>query len=233
MPSASPDLGRDMTAPPISSTVEPPASPVPPPLPRRAARRAAPVPSGESPASHPKLTTDSAADTVKSVKAEPPNATSASEPPMTTTSHDEIDIPQTTEPASITPDTPRAIEALSTAKVQPRAGPEESQDTLVTSETQPVDGKENETSAPSQESEPSPRNATDPPPQPSDDQQGRASGFSDLLETSPHHTSVSTGHTHGDELEVYIGDTTWEERTWKVLVRLREDMFYARLGSVR
>lgn len=33
--------------------------------------------------------------------------------------------------------------------------------------------------------------------------------------------------------EVYIGDATWEERTWKELVRLKEDMFWARVGGLR
>ncbi|KAJ7269602.1 hypothetical protein C8J57DRAFT_1322503 [Mycena rebaudengoi] len=33
--------------------------------------------------------------------------------------------------------------------------------------------------------------------------------------------------------EVYIGDVTWEERTWKEVVRLREDMFWARIGGLR
>ncbi|KAJ7196502.1 proline-rich protein [Mycena pura] len=38
----------------------------------------------------------------------------------------------------------------------------------------------------------------------------------------------------GDEdHEVYIGDVTWEERTWKEVVRLREDMFWARIGGIR
>ncbi|KAH9956264.1 hypothetical protein BC827DRAFT_1271040 [Russula dissimulans] len=31
----------------------------------------------------------------------------------------------------------------------------------------------------------------------------------------------------------WVGDGTWEERTWKELGRLREDMFWARLGSVQ
>ncbi|KAF9051676.1 hypothetical protein BJ165DRAFT_1450539 [Panaeolus papilionaceus] len=31
----------------------------------------------------------------------------------------------------------------------------------------------------------------------------------------------------------YLGDANWEERTWKELVRLREDMFFARVGVVR
>ena len=31
----------------------------------------------------------------------------------------------------------------------------------------------------------------------------------------------------------YISDATWEERTWKEIVRLREDMFWARVGAIR
>jgi hypothetical protein len=31
----------------------------------------------------------------------------------------------------------------------------------------------------------------------------------------------------------FIGEATWEERTWKELVRLREDMFWARIGAAR
>ena len=31
----------------------------------------------------------------------------------------------------------------------------------------------------------------------------------------------------------YVGDATWEEKTWKEIVRLREDMFWARMGGVR
>ena len=33
--------------------------------------------------------------------------------------------------------------------------------------------------------------------------------------------------------EAFIGDTTWEERTWKELTRLREEMFWARIGALR
>ncbi|KAJ6557912.1 hypothetical protein B0H19DRAFT_1070509 [Mycena capillaripes] len=36
-----------------------------------------------------------------------------------------------------------------------------------------------------------------------------------------------------DDHEAYVGDVTWEERTWKELVRLREDMYWARIGGVR
>jgi len=30
-----------------------------------------------------------------------------------------------------------------------------------------------------------------------------------------------------------VRDTTWEERTWKELMKLKEDMFWAPIGAVR
>ena len=38
-----------------------------------------------------------------------------------------------------------------------------------------------------------------------------------------------------EEMDIgqYVGDGSWEEKTWKELVRLREDMFWARLGGIR
>ncbi|KAI0074465.1 hypothetical protein K474DRAFT_1665379 [Panus rudis PR-1116 ss-1] len=36
-----------------------------------------------------------------------------------------------------------------------------------------------------------------------------------------------------DERGLYVSDATWEERTYKELVKLREDMFWARLGGIR
>ncbi|KAF8068773.1 proline-rich protein [Lyophyllum atratum] len=36
-----------------------------------------------------------------------------------------------------------------------------------------------------------------------------------------------------DEKEAYVGDATWEERTWKEIIRLREEMFWARVGGLR
>lgn len=37
----------------------------------------------------------------------------------------------------------------------------------------------------------------------------------------------------GTDGEAYVGNATWEERTWKELVKLREDMFWARIGALR
>jgi len=36
-----------------------------------------------------------------------------------------------------------------------------------------------------------------------------------------------------DDKEAYIGDATWEERTWKEIVRLKEEMFWARIGGLK
>ncbi|KIP12093.1 hypothetical protein PHLGIDRAFT_82261 [Phlebiopsis gigantea 11061_1 CR5-6] len=36
-----------------------------------------------------------------------------------------------------------------------------------------------------------------------------------------------------DDPGIYVGDSTWEERTWKELVKLREEMFWARIGGIR
>ena len=36
-----------------------------------------------------------------------------------------------------------------------------------------------------------------------------------------------------NDLGIYVGDSTWEERTFKEVVRLREEMFWARVGGLR
>ncbi|KAI8976590.1 hypothetical protein BD414DRAFT_158608 [Trametes punicea] len=42
----------------------------------------------------------------------------------------------------------------------------------------------------------------------------------------------SGGALEKDDQGRYVGDATWEERTYKELVRLREEMFWARIGAV-
>ncbi|EED83116.1 predicted protein [Postia placenta Mad-698-R] len=39
--------------------------------------------------------------------------------------------------------------------------------------------------------------------------------------------------TPAEEPGLYVGDATWEERAWKELIKLREEMFWARIGGVR
>jgi len=45
--------------------------------------------------------------------------------------------------------------------------------------------------------------------------------------------TASTKHSSSTEGEGFASDATWEERTWKELVRLKEDMFWARIGGIR
>ena len=44
---------------------------------------------------------------------------------------------------------------------------------------------------------------------------------------------AETLETEEMDIGQYVGDGSWEEKTWKELVRLREDMFWARLGGIR
>ncbi|KAF8507483.1 hypothetical protein BU17DRAFT_71181 [Hysterangium stoloniferum] len=61
---------------------------------------------------------------------------------------------------------------------------------------------------------------------------------------SEQHSLSNNGHNNAVENGVspdykpadngtYIGERTWKERTWKTLVKLREDMFWARIEGVR
>jgi Rab guanine nucleotide exchange factor SEC2 len=45
--------------------------------------------------------------------------------------------------------------------------------------------------------------------------------------------AIPSQTVEGADSEVCVGDTTWEERTWKELVKLKEDMFWARVGGLR
>jgi hypothetical protein len=55
-------------------------------------------------------------------------------------------------------------------------------------------------------------------------------------DSSIHGKSIDTSSTKRSSTtdeEGYAGDATWEDRTWKEIVRLKEDMFWARVGGVR
>jgi hypothetical protein len=45
--------------------------------------------------------------------------------------------------------------------------------------------------------------------------------------------ALDTEETEETDKGQYVGDGSWEEKTWKELVRLREDMFWARVGGFR
>lgn len=45
--------------------------------------------------------------------------------------------------------------------------------------------------------------------------------------------TTSTKQSSATEGEGFASDATWEERTWKELARLKEEMFWARTGGIR
>jgi hypothetical protein len=47
---------------------------------------------------------------------------------------------------------------------------------------------------------------------------------------TPHTTGDSSGLVNNQNL---VGDKSWEDKTWREIVRLREEMFHARMGIVR
>lgn len=92
--------------------------------------------------------------------------------------------------------------------------------------------------------------ATEAEPEPTKDVavdgvEGVVSGTSATVVSDPHHTpssegdgstsvdTASTKQSTSTEGEGFATDATWEERTWKELVRLKEDMFWARIGGIR
>lgn len=46
-------------------------------------------------------------------------------------------------------------------------------------------------------------------------------------------SKVQALETEETDKRQYVGDGSWEEKAWKELVRLREDMFWARIGGLR
>ena len=61
-----------------------------------------------------------------------------------------------------------------------------------------------------------------PPPAPASEGEARTS-----MDTT------GTKLSSNSEGEGFASDTTWEDRTWKTLLALKEDMFWARIGGVR
>jgi len=61
---------------------------------------------------------------------------------------------------------------------------------------------------------------------------GENAGRSSTEVETPMDTSSSKQASSSDG-ESFVGDATWEERTWKEIVRLREEMFWTRVGCMR
>ncbi|OJT08143.1 hypothetical protein TRAPUB_966 [Trametes pubescens] len=210
-PSETPEIGAPSEAapapapapavPPIVTDDKPPsrtASPVPPPLPRRAAARARPS----------SVSVPQAAEEAKAAPAEPApereaaveSGADASAPvPVEDAAQLELQVvPVTEEPEPVASE-PEAVEPPVQADV-----PVVSQSADATSEEKhepQVNGDSVSTAL-----------------------EADADAKDELVEAEAEKEKEDEGQ--------YVGDATWEERTYKELVRLREEMFWARVGAV-
>ncbi|KAI0642744.1 hypothetical protein C8Q79DRAFT_1076005 [Trametes meyenii] len=197
------------------------ASPAPPPLPRRAAARARPssiVPAAaaaEAAAPVPETAqpTEQKADEAAPTDAPATATASASEP--------------SPEPTPASSDAAAHVEDSAPITEEP-----ESVVTVESSET-PADA-----AAPAPDAEGEQKTGQEEAGSEADEKQEAPAVNGDAPVVVPvvdTHTDSDTKKTEEAEKEdqgQYVGDATWEERTYKELVRLREEMFWARIGAV-
>ncbi|EIN08326.1 hypothetical protein PUNSTDRAFT_44856 [Punctularia strigosozonata HHB-11173 SS5] len=193
-------------------------SPAPPPIPRRAAARAARPLSAIATA--PPITAEDVKEPVAEKEHREPTKTTEAEPGPGPTvdaaapASDALaeDGPKADSiPAPEVADAPKSDHAVAAAPEEKKveapstAAVNGSPDVPKAAEEASLSSSLTETSAPMQEST---------PPAP--------------LKHAPEETPKAE-----DDDGQYVGDATWEERAWKELARLREDMFWARVGGLR
>ncbi|KAI0066890.1 hypothetical protein BV25DRAFT_1868004 [Artomyces pyxidatus] len=193
-----------------ASTPSRTVSPAPPPLPRRAAGRARPVP---PPPTH----------SADHATTETPNPTEPSGGKVEESADPPIESPpQATAPT----ETPSDTKAEPLADTQADAKPTQ----LETSE-----GRQSEEAPPYDNADAKVAEEKTPVPE----YTPRSSEDRLSSRTSSEKKGAVNGYAHeevpsvGPDGAPFVGDTTWEERTWKELVRLREEMFWARVGGMR
>ncbi|KIJ38920.1 hypothetical protein M422DRAFT_32983 [Sphaerobolus stellatus SS14] len=196
-------------------------SPAPPPVPRRAARRAAPVPPG-SPAPMETKPADAAKDaapkpeTSKEGEAEAPGEKDAD---AEVSKVEVVETESQAEPMTVSQEV-----SAEASKVESQAEPV-SQEVVAEEDEEKTD--ETQVLAATSIPPSLPARRPVPPPLPARERQSPEEIQS--LSVKSAETTFSNDENPGQ----YVGDATWEERTWRNLTRLREDMFYARIGCVR
>ncbi|KAI0315718.1 hypothetical protein OF83DRAFT_1130675 [Amylostereum chailletii] len=203
-PVALPDEQPAAPVNPPSEGVAQPAAPVAPPLPRRAAARARPVP---PPPSQP---------------AEPTSTEPTSKP----------------EELVATSEALAATETVVEEKVSDVPAKAEGEETSLGSDHKEPMADEAKPAVP-------PRPSVDKPRSTSITSSGSIpnapNGVNGVhgLHAEPETVSVSEPESEPEQPLMapdgmpFVGETTWEERTWKELVNLREEMFWARVGGAR
>lgn len=203
----------------LNDTPPPTKSSAPPPLPRRAAARARPtsvVPPPSPTTFVPEKATEAASDATmdhsETIGIDDDLATKE-----TTTEETELSKETTdTSPVSAEPVAETVSEGNNEVAKQPRLflaiDGEEETETERTSTPSPTDEKLSEVPS-------SPTNTI----------------IDNHVNETTVDSSIPAPPQNGEDAngEVYIGDATWEERTWKELAKLKEDMFWARVGGLR
>jgi len=191
-----------------------PSNPAPPPLPRRAATRvrpssltvAAPV---TAPAAVPETENDEKENDESSAKVTEPAAVpaiAADAAPSTEKSDDSAAAAMQTDEEDI----------HSAVAPVPEAGHEQRE----------------HGGSPAPQAQPGPERNELPMQEPQSDESQRngpvsGTGPVDVSDASPDE-KVSE-----EDAAMFVGTSTWEERTWRELMKLREEMFWARVGGVR
>ena len=223
--------------PPIPPRAVPPVSGAPPPLPRRAAARARPTSVAESPVTPVTGETPAMDDKTEEVANESgasgdEKSSSAKEPKAEDA--EQASIPIISEPQDAKENDEReheheklAEDDMESPTVQDHRSesmdhlPPISEDTSEFAESIQFVESSKEGSLRSLEEVPLANDSDEP------QEANLEHGTPDDVSEEPSEAAVE------DVPGMYVGNSTWEERTWKELVRLREEMFWARIGGLR
>ncbi|KAG8708983.1 hypothetical protein FRC09_000926 [Ceratobasidium sp. 395] len=239
-----------------ASSPAPGDSPAPPKIPRRAPRRAAPVPPGTPSAPSAALNAEKTEEKENKAKEEKPeeDATkvekkaSTEEKPVVARPPRRAVPPPPAPPLPPRADSPKPVEQ----KLAEDGGPTE--ETKPDDSSKPIEVKPAEETEPAEtkaveETKPSERRLTEPA-EPAtekarapvttmvtsatEDNLAQSEPTTALPPTSDKPTEekrpTPEAANAGDDAH-FVGDQTWEDRAYKEIVKLREDMFWARIGS--
>jgi Rab guanine nucleotide exchange factor SEC2 len=204
----------------------PTASPAPPPLPRRAAARNRGAPSYISPPGPHATTTVAAAQTS-------PPAVVETEQAAADSSTGAPAAPSSAQPEAPTEGNPSTVPIPSELASAPDVAPGGESSETSNSQDGIGGNRGDEVLAPESQQQPMPTIAVS-----NEHTADSANGVVSETRGEAHVNESDRENAKGDNVEnenteVYIGDATWEERTWKELVKMRETLFWARVGCLR
>ena len=218
-PQVAPQIAPSTPAKMAGADKEPPSltgSPAPPPLPRRAAARARPM--SVVPHAAP---TPATSDEIKDVSQANPTVEEATSEEVLVPVNDDVKDVSRVSPVETTSEVLAPVKEDS-AQNSPDASQSATSSIRVVSEEQEGASTPTMNGMPDSEKESIPKEGSTP----------IATIHGDVVKLDDSEKPASKIE-QGVDGETYVGDVTWEERTWKELVKLKEDMFWARVGGVR